>query len=488
MLSSFILSAIIFLTSFPAWAEKPIVIGSKRFTENYIIAEIFSQILEDRGFRVKRKFGMGGTMVAYNALKAEEIDIYPEYSGTISLAILKSGERRYEKINELLKADNLTMLKPLGFDNSYCTVMKRQRAEKLHITTISDLSQHPELRGAFSFEFQERRDGWPAMRQVYNLENQILGIEVPLTYEALKDDRVDFAEAYSTEPLIAKNDFVVLEDDKGFFPKYSAVPLVRKNFSENIKATLETLAGRIDSSTIIDLSSQAVNGVPIPEVANLFLIRNNLIKESSRKKHSRGMDWTKLWNRTQTHMYLTLLAVLLACLVAVPLATWIVPYKKLSRIILGFAGILQTIPSIALLTFMIPFFGIGFLPAIIGLFIYSLLPILQNTYVAMSTIDPKLITAAQGIGLYPREVLFSVKLPLAFPTILAGLRTATILNIGTATLAAFIGAGGLGEPIVTGLALNDNYLVLQGAIPAAALAILMDGLFSLINSKFSKKV
>jgi osmoprotectant transport system permease protein len=463
-------------------------VSSKKFTENYIVAEIFSQLLENSGFKVKRRFGMGGTMVAYNALRAGEIDIYPDYTGTLSIAVLKSGLRGFNQIDSKLGEMGLQMLDPLGFNTSYAVIMKKDRARKLGISRISDLADHPGLRGAFSFEFQERTDGWPSMKQVYSLSHKIQGMEVPLNYEALRTDQVDFAEAYTTEPLVAKYDFLFLKDDQEFFPQYLAVGLVSLDFPEEAAKILNQLAGSVDNQTIMALNSQAVNGVPIPEIANHFLVDQGLLDPSSKRNYGRGVNWARLWSLSQTHIYLTLLAVLMAILVAVPLATLIAPYRQLSQPILGLTGILQTIPSIALLTFMIPFFGIGFLPAIIGLFIYSLLPILQNTHVAMTNIDPRLITAARGIGLYPREVLLSVKLPLAFPTILAGIRTATILNIGTATLAAFIGAGGLGEPIVTGLALNDTSMVLQGAIPAATLAILMDGLFALVNKFFVKNI
>lgn len=469
-------------------SSKTIVVGAKKFTENYIVAEVFSQLLEDRGFTVKRKFGLGGTIVAYNALESGEIDIYPEYTGTITEAILKSKDQDLEVISKKLAPDGIEILPLLGFNNTYATVTTKKLSEKKALTKISDLKSHPELLGAFSFEFQGRQDGWPSMKKVYQLSHKVRGIEIPLIYEALKEGQVDFIEAYSTEPMILKYGFVVLEDDKNFFPKYFALPMVRKELDQQAKAVIAQLENKISTDQIIKLNSLAVNGIGIPRIANDFLVELNLVKESKNYSLKRSISWSKMWQRTKDHIYLAGLAVLFACIVAIPLATWMAPYKKLSQWVLSFTGILQTIPSIALLTFMIPFFGIGFKPAIVGLFIYSLLPILRNTHIAMTTIDPRLVTAARGIGLYPSEVLFSVKLPLAFPTILAGVRTATIINIGTATLAAFIGAGGLGEPIVTGLALNDTSQVLQGAIPAAILAILVDATFGLIEKSFSKHI
>ncbi len=137
-------------------------------------------------------------------------------------------------------------------------------------------------------------------------------------------------------------------------------------------------------------------------------------------------------------------------------------------------GLLQTIPGIALLAFMIPVLGIGVVPAVTALFLYSLFPIVRNTYTGVRDADPVAVGAARALGMTRRQVLLQVRLPLAMPVILAGVRTAAVINVGTATLAAFIGAGGLGDPIVAGLALSDTHLVLSGALPAALLALLVD--------------
>jgi osmoprotectant transport system permease protein len=184
---------------------------------------------------------------------------------------------------------------------------------------------------------------------------------------------------------------------------------------------------------------------------------------------------------TLRHLQLT--ATALAAAIVVGLITGIVVHrsKSISRIVLYLAGLLQTIPSIALLALMIPLFGIGFVPAIVALFLYSLLPILRNTVTALITIDPLLRRVAEGMGLTPLQQIRHVLLPLALPNVLAGVRVATVICIGTATLAAFIGAGGLGDPIVTGLALNDVNLILQGAVPAAALALITEIAFELLE-------
>ena len=189
----------------------------------------------------------------------------------------------------------------------------------------------------------------------------------------------------------------------------------------------------------------------------------------------------KLWDQTITHIGLTFIALLIAIIIALPLGVLIAHKRKLSGIVLGFAGVLQTIPSIALLGFLIPLLGIGALPAIAALFLYALLPIIRNTYTGIKEVDASVVDAAKGMGMTSQQVLLKVQLPLAMPFILAGIRTATVINVGVATLAAYIAAGGLGEFIFGGIALNNTNMILAGAIPAALLAILFDFLLSLLQ-------
>lgn len=180
----------------------------------------------------------------------------------------------------------------------------------------------------------------------------------------------------------------------------------------------------------------------------------------------------ELWTALLQHLQLSLLALLIATIIAVPLAIWVQPHKKIANVLLQLTGILQTIPSLALLGLLIPFVGIGNLPAIIALVVYALLPIFQNTYVGLDEIDPSYEEAATAFGLSRLQKLVRVELPLAMPVIISGIRTATVLIIGTATLAALIGAGGLGTFILLGIDRNDPALTLLGALAAALLAIL----------------
>lgn len=195
---------------------------------------------------------------------------------------------------------------------------------------------------------------------------------------------------------------------------------------------------------------------------------------------------SKLFEQTWEHIGLTFISLLLAVLIAVPVGIWITRKPKLSSFILGFAGILQTIPSIALLGFMIPLLGIGVKPAIFALFIYALLPIIRNTYTGIQEVEEAVVDAAKGIGMTSRQILRSVELPLAMPVIFAGIRTATVINVGVATLAAYIGAGGLGEFIFGGIALNNSSMILAGAIPAAILAVFFDQVLAGIQKGLKK--
>jgi len=196
----------------------------------------------------------------------------------------------------------------------------------------------------------------------------------------------------------------------------------------------------------------------------------------------------KLMQQTIAHIGLTFVSLLIAVLIGLPLGIFIARKKKLAGPVLGFAGVLQTIPSIALLGFMIPLLGIGSLPAITALFLYALLPIIRNTYTGITEVNPTVVDAARGMGMSHRQIFSKVELPLAMPVILAGIRTATVINVGVATLAAYIAAGGLGEFIFGGIALNNTNMILAGAIPAALLAILFDFLLSLTQKIKTKNI
>ena len=463
------------------WPEdKPIVVGSKADREGHLLGEIFAQVLEDAGFTVERRLGLGQTIITYQGLAEGELDVYPEYTGTLAHAILKLDDvPPLKTLDELSREQGLRVLEPLGFNNTYAVSMRRDQAESLGISTIGDMADHPDLSVAMSHEFIKRPDGWPGLAAEYGLSQVPRGIEHGIAYQALRESKIDATDAYSTEGDIKRFDFVLLDDDKGYFPEYLAVPFVNAALPEDAVAALNQLAGSLDEDSMQALNARvSTDEQSFAQVASRFIQEQGITTE---QREVSGAKWDKLGTNLIEHLQLTLSALLLACLVGLPLSLLVYRNPKVSRVVLYVTGLLQTIPSIALLALMIPLFGIGVVPAVIALFVYSLLPIIRAAITALLTVDPLLVKVARGMGLTRREQLRHVILPLATPNLLTGIKTAAIINIGTATLAAFIGAGGLGEPIVTGLSLNDYDLVLYGAIPAALLAICAELLFELFE-------
>jgi osmoprotectant transport system permease protein len=469
-----------------AGPERPIVIGCKQDVEGQVLAEIMAQLLEDRGFAVDRRFSLGGTLICFEALRRGSVDVYPEYSGTVEQAILQLPGRisQARMREELGRQFHLEMLDFFGFNNTYALAMSRTTAERLGLKRIGDLAGHPELRFGFSNEFLNRADGWIGLAQAYGLTARPVGMEHALTYAAIHDGKLDVTDAYSTDGDLKKFDLVLLEDDRHFFPGYLATPLVREGMDDQAKRALEELAGKMSEDEMQSLNQSVQEKESLRDVAARFLRKKGLLTGQTTATEvtvRRSIDWAFLLNCTLTHLKLTALALAAGMVVAIPLGAVVYRLGAVSRPVLYAAGVLQTIPSIALLAFMIPVFGIGARPAVAALFLYSLLPILNNTATALLSIDPVLRKVSVGMGLTAWQRLRYIELPLAAPTILAGIKTAAVINIGTATLAAFIGAGGLGEPIVTGLALNDPGLILQGAVPAALLAVITELAFELLQ-------
>jgi len=445
-------------------------VGSKNFNESYILAEIMAQTLEGAGYDVERKFGLGGTLICYNALLNGEIDIYPEYTGTLAQAILKiEGSYTIEQLDRLVATDSLRVLPGFGFNNTYALGLAKN-AKFSAIRNISDLAARSDLKLVFSHEFLERPDGWPGLARRYGFKGQPSGIEHGLAFQALANGEIDVTDVYSTDGEIRRYDLLVLEDDRNFFPSYLAFPFVKEGLHESVERTLLKLTGMIDDDLMSKLNEGVVfDGKSFSEVASQFLGSVNITHTPS------DSDWKNdLLRNTATHLKLTGIALGLAIIAGLLISLAVFRIHWLTRGTLTIIGLLQTVPSIALLALMIPIFGIGQIPAIIALFLYSLLPIVRNAVTALTTIDPVLEEVSVAIGLTPREQLRYVFVPLSLPSMLAGVRTAAVISIGTATLAAFIGAGGLGDPIVVGLSLNDTSLILQGAIPAAMLALIVE--------------
>ncbi len=477
-MKNIIIGALFFLFPVPLiFGQSKIVVGAKHFNEGYILSEMLAQLLENEGYSVERKFNLGGTAVSFEALKNAAIDVYPEYSGTISAEVLK--EERQVSIEEIGKMVferyHLNISKPYGFNNTYAILMRKELAEKEHIKTIQDLAQHPRLRGGLSYEFLKREDGWANLAKQYALPQSPVGIEHGLAYQAINANELDFTDAYSTDGEIKQHNLVLLEDNLSYFPSYYAVSFYKANLPEKVKQILNALTAHISNAEMQALNAQALlNNKNHFQIARQFLISKKLISEQALTTNANKYEFLfHIW----THIKLTFISLFLAVLVALPMGVLLYRNQYFAKPVLYIIGVFQTIPSIALLAFMIPFIGIGFYPATVALFIYALLPILRNTIIGLYSIDPQLKNVATAIGLNAKNKLLKIEIPLAIPAILSGIRTAAVINIGTATLAAFIGAGGLGEYIVTGLALNNTQLILKGAIPSALLAIVVELIF-----------
>lgn len=452
----------------------PVEIGSKRFTESYVLGEIATQAFERHGIVAQHRQGMGGTIVLWQALRSGSIDAYPEYTGTIAEQILKQPRLRdINAIAEAVSHYGIAMTPPLGFDNTYALVMQRQRAESLGIRSISDLRQHQDLVFAFSHEFLDRSDGWQPLKETYGLANAVAsGIDHALGYGAISSGSIDVTDAYSTDAKIVENDLLVLEDDLNFFPEYKAVFLYRTNMNPEAIALLENFAGAFTQSRIQELNS-------IAETENDFRAAARHYGGQEAPARPRWILAKRIASLTGEHLILVGISMTAAILVGLPLGIAASRPGASSHLILGAVGVLQTIPALALLALLVPvpFLGISPLTAIVALFLYSLLPIVRNTSSGLQDIDTELRESARALGLTPATRLIRIYLPLASRPILAGIKTSSVINVGTATLAALIGGGGLGEPIISGLSLNDHRTILAGAIPAALLALIVQVAF-----------
>ena len=423
---------------------------------------------------------MGGTIILWQALRGAQIDAYPEYTGTIEQEVLKAERQlSINDIRDALAKFGVGTTESLGFNNTYALVMRRSEAQRLGIRTITDLQKHPELKIGLTHEFLARQDGWQPLAARYRLSTQsVIGIDHALGYAALQNGSIDVKDAYSTDAKIAEYDLVVLEDDVGFFPKYEAVFLFRASMRKDAIAALRKLGGTLDEARMIQLNAEAERTKNYTRAANLYF------RDDVESATSAGEPFShKLARWTVRHLQLAGFSLLLAIVVGIPLGIFASRGGVVGHAILGFASIVQTIPSLALLALLVPlpFFGISARTAIAALFLYGLLPIVRNTASGLQDIPRSLRESAIALGLTPATRLWRIYLPMSSRSILSGIKTSAVINVGTATLAALIGAGGLGEPILSGLNLNDHVTILQGAIPAALLALIVQWSFDLLD-------
>ncbi len=470
----------LFFSAVSCFATDPLVIGSKKFTESYVLGEIARHALNDSGIAAEHRQGMGGTIILWEALRGAQIDAYPEYTGTIAQQILKTDRRlSIQEIRDSLAKVGVGITEPLGFNNTYALVMRRDESQRLALRTITDLQKHPELKIGLTHEFLDRQDGWQPLRERYQLPQQnVIGIDHALGYGALAKGSIDVKDAYSTDAKIGENNLVVLDDDHQFFPRYDAVFLFRLSLPTSAVAVLHKLEGTLDEARMTRLNAEAERTKNYTRAASLYFDGGvtSTIPAGENFPH-------KLARWTVRHLQLAGISLLLSVIVGVPLGILASRGGAMGHAILGFVSVVQTIPSLALLALLVPlpFFGISARTAIAALFLYGLLPIVRNTASGLQDIAQPIRDSAIALGLKPVARLRKIYLPMASRSILSGIKTSAVINIGTATLAALIGAGGLGEPILSGLNLNDHATILEGAIPAALLALLVQTVFDLLD-------
>jgi len=472
---------------------EPLRVGSKRFTESYILAEVIAQSAAPQldAAPVVRQ-GLGNTAIVYEALRSGGIDVYAEYTGTIGQEILKSTQPMdLAAMRAALAPLGLGVGVPLGFNDGYALAMRGADADRLGIRTLSDLARHPALKLGLTNEFIGRADGWQGLAAAYALPQSPTGLDHGLAYEAIGAKQIDVIDIYTTDAKIDHLGLRVLADDRKYFPRYDAVLLYRADLPTRLPkawAALQLLEGRIDERAMIAMNARAeLQGEAFDVIARNFLAGGKAEGNASRGFMAKlfGSDLGRL---ARQHLMLVAVSVGLAIAIAVPLGVAVFPHLRLRALVLGAAGLLQTVPSLAMLAVLISLLGaIGTLPALIALTLYSLLPIMRNTVTGLAEVPAGVQQAGTALGMTDGQRLRLVLLPLALPTLIAGVRTATTIAIGTATIAAFIGAGGFGERIVTGLALNDRQLLLAGALPAATLALGSELMFELVDFWFRQR-
>ena len=503
---------------------QPLVVGSKRFTESYILGEIVSQAVTAAGHdRVVLKSGLGNTGILLSALRSGEIDLYPEYTGTITREILKTEQvLSLAEINARLLPSGLQAGVLLGFDNSYVLAVRRDVAEKLQLRTISDLAKHPELVLGLSHEFIGRSDGWKGLANRYQLGKlSPKGLDHGLAYEAIRARQIDVMDAYGTDSKLLRDRLVVLQDDLNFFPTYDALLLYRSDVPTKFASSwkvLSALQNTISQQTMGELNARAeVDGQPFTAVARDFLRGQgqgqaqgsgqgqdqvqgktsttrvaasvpHIERPSAQQSFIQTLFGPDFWRLSAQHLFLVLVSLLLAVVVGIPLGVLSFYRPGVGQVVLSVTSVIQTIPSLALLAFLISLFGlIGTIPAIVALFLYALLPIIQSTHAGLSEISPSMRQAATALGLGARDQLWFIELPLARTMILSGIKVSAVLSVGTATIAAFVGAGGFGERIAQGLALNNTSMLLAGAIPSAGLALLLQYGFYVFERRLNRR-
>ncbi len=430
--------------------------------------------------------------MALSSLAAGVIDVFPEYSGTLSRTVLELPELvNYADIVARMAELGYAVSPSLGFNNTYAIGMQRARATALGIKTISGLKAHPELRGAFTPEFTSGDFGWPGLRARYALpQTDVRSMDHRVAYEAVASGAVDMTDAYTTDAAVAHLDLVTLTDDLAFFDRYEGLALAKSSFitkAPQAWAALVALGGALDETRMMALNKRIeVDGADAHAVASAFLATRSSAQTATAKDAATQATTVsptlaaRVLQLSVQHLVLVLASTAVAVLIGLPLGVLAARRRRARVLILQVAGVLQTVPSVALLCLLIPLLGIGWLPAFVAMVLYGLFPIVRSVVTGISSIEPALVDAMMLLAVPPRQRLWRLELPLARAHIHNGVTVCVVTAVGTATLAALIGGGGLGALLIEGLALFNTKLIVAGAVPAAALAFglqaLMDAL------------
>jgi osmoprotectant transport system permease protein len=476
--SAFLLTAAAIVLVWLLWPAPEVRVGSKSFTEPVILGEMIRMLAEDAGVTAGHSMRMGDTSKTWNGLRSGALNVYVEYTGTLFKELFAGRDLTLEQLKEELASDGILMSRPLGFSNNYALGMKEEKAAELKIRTISDLRGHPDLRLGVSHAFLERGDGWHGLKTYYKLPFATPpGMEHTLSYKGLGTS-LDVMDVFTTDAEIKAFGVRVLEDDGKFFPKYEAVLLYRADLArkhpEAVRAILK-LEGKIDNETMIALNSRVNTDREAEAAVAAAFLEERL---GVRVKAAHETAWHRLWRMTWEHLLLVVGSLVPAIAVAVPLGVVAARRPLLGQLILGLVSVVQTFPALALLSVLILLMrSVGTGPAVVALFVYSLLPIVRNTVTGLQDIPLPIRESAEALGLSAWDRLTLIEMPMAARSILAGVKTAAVINVGFATLGGLVAAGGYGSAIIAGLDKNDAGLLLLGAVPAVIMALVVQGLF-----------
>ena len=526
----------LFITPFWCWTffltcalvgnalSRDFTVATKRFTESYVLGDIVAQTLQNKtNLKVSTKQGMGSTGIVFNALLSGEVDVYPEYWGTLTQEILKSNEDiTIDQVNALLLPKGLRAGVLLGFNNTYALAIRRELSESMQIRKISDLKHYPKLRLGLSQEFLARADGWPGLSKRYGLVDfRPTGLDHGLGYSSIAKSELDLIDAYSTDSRLTEGGLVLLEDDLHFFKSYQALLLMRNEavpVGGEIDRALKSLEGVLSESRMQQLNARIeLNHESVEAVAQSFLKElsntdssntdssstdskaknlakdlNSAVTEPNWQRDLRqfglffiGSDFLRL---TTEQVALVFTSLFFAVLFGIPIGIFIYKRPVAGYPIRAVMGAIQTIPALALLSFLILIVhSIGFWPAFLALWLYALLPIIESTQSGLNLVDSSVKEASAALGTGFWRQLIKIELPLSSPVLFGGIQVAAVWTTGTATIAAFVGAGGYGERIAQGLSTNNTELMLEGAVPSAVFALVIQWLIGKIAGYFKVK-